>query len=98
MPTEFEAFKKLAVANLSEEKKAFYIKSYKTMDAALSKDEVMEEVVANFSGEMFNDPKVMQRIFKDDPNLAKKIVSLIEDMIKKVKGSNQSILSSYGWN
>lgn len=84
-PKEYQAFKKIAVANLSKEKMATYLKNYKNMDEALTKDEVVSEILADFSGQMFDDPKVMQRIFEDSPTLAKRIVSIIEDMIKQLK-------------
>jgi hypothetical protein len=89
-PVEYAKFAEVFKKELQGEKFAKYNNMMRGVGKDVGKEfeynEVIEEMIADFSGEMFNDPTIMRRIFEEDRNLAQKIYDIITDMINTLKG------------
>ena len=92
-PAEFDKFAKLFKNELNSGKYSKYAEMMENIgkDANIKykEDDILEEMMADFSGEMFNDPSIMKSIFAEDRNLAQKIYDIITEMIEKLKGTIQ---------
>lgn len=88
-PSDFKKLQDIFTKELKGKKFADYAQEMKSVGKDLgeeySNDDIMEEMTADFSGEMFNNPKIMQRIFEDDRSLAKRIYDIISDMIVSLR-------------
>ena len=62
-----------------------YEKAYEKHGQKLSRDEIMEEIVADATGKFWNDEEFVQKIARKDKTVAQKIVDFLSDMLDAIK-------------
>ncbi len=71
---------------MDSDRKERYTRMMDMTDIKMSEEDVIEEMIADFSGEMFNDPKVMYKKYSNMIRvLAKRIYAIIMNRIESVK-------------
>lgn len=89
-PETFNEFVSVFKKELDNTKAAQYRKSLaeatkKELGKELTDEEFYKEAAGDFSGEMFNDPQIMTRLAKENPNIAEKIIQIVRDIISKLR-------------
>jgi len=89
-PETFNEFVSVFKKELDNTKAAQYRKSLaeatkKELGKELTDEEFYKEAAGDFSGEMFNDPQIMTRLAKENPNIAEKIIQMVRNIISKLR-------------
>lgn len=87
-PKDYQVYKKLVVAALAEsnsEELESTIERYERHYKNLSREELIEEIAADATGEFLNDEEFIGKIIKKDRTIAEKIVDFLSDMIDSIK-------------
>ena len=94
-PKEYQVYKKLVVAALAEsnsEELESTIERYERYYKNLSREDLIEEIAADATGEFLNDEEFIGKVIKKDRSIAEKIVDFLSDMIDSIK----SLISKKG--
>jgi hypothetical protein len=94
-PKEYQVYKKLVVAALAEsnsEELESTIERYERHYKNLSREDLIEEIAADATGEFLNDEEFIGKVIKKDRSIAEKIVDFLSDMIDSIK----SLISKKG--
>ena len=62
-----------------------YERAYEKHGQKLSRDEIMEEITADATGEFWNDEEFVRKIANKDKTVAQKIVDFLSDMLDAIK-------------
>lgn len=88
-PEGFKKFAEIFAEELDQTKYAKYAKDMQSVSKDTNQeydyDYILEEMIAEFSGEMFNKPDIMARVFEADRGLAKAIHDIIVKILQTVQ-------------
>lgn len=91
-PDHYEGFKSIAVSALMQAQGVDYNTLYRNYEAryeesgaAITRDDVIDEIVADATGKFLNDEEFIKNIAKDDRTIAQKIIDFLSDMIDSIK-------------
>ena len=88
-PEGFKKFAEIFAEELDQTKYAKYAKDMQSVSKDTNQeydyDYILEEMIADFSGEMFNKPEIMARVFEADRGLAKAIHDIIVKILQTVQ-------------
>lgn len=87
-PKEYQVYKKMVVAALAEsnsEDLESTIERYERHYKNLSREDLIEEIAADATGEFLNDEEFIGKVIKKDRTIAEKIVDFLSDMIDSIK-------------
>ena len=88
-PEGFKKFAEIFAEELDQTKYAKYAKDMQSVSKDTNQeydyDYILEEMIAEFSGEMFNKPEIMARVFEADRGLAKAIHDIIVKILQTVQ-------------
>ena len=69
-----------------------YESSYTKQGQQLSRDEILDEIVADGTGQFLNDEQFISRVIEKDRTIAQKVIDFLSDMIDAIK----SLISDKG--
>lgn len=69
-----------------------YESAYAKQGQQLSRDEILDEIVADGTGQFLNDEKFISRVIEKDRTIAQKVIDFLNDMIDAIK----SLISDKG--
>lgn len=91
-PDHYEGYKSIAVSALMQAQGVDYNTLYRNYEAryeesgtAVTRDDVIDEIVADATGKFLNDEEFIKNIAKDDRTIAQKIIDFLSDMIESIK-------------